>query len=52
MDGFALAEAVARARSRELPIIALSSISSPESIERGRQRRLPRLTSPSSTARA
>jgi two-component system chemotaxis sensor kinase CheA len=38
MDGFALAEAV-RSESRfgEIPIIALSSYSSPESIERGRQ---------------
>jgi two-component system chemotaxis sensor kinase CheA len=38
MDGFALAEAVrGDARHGGLPIIALSSSSSPESIERGRQ---------------
>jgi two-component system chemotaxis sensor kinase CheA len=38
MDGFALAEAVRREpRFGEIPIIALSSYSSPESIERGRQ---------------
>jgi len=37
MDGFALAEAVREeARFANLPIIALSSYSSPESIERGR----------------
>jgi two-component system, chemotaxis family, sensor kinase CheA len=38
MDGFALAESVRNeARYRDMPIIALSSYSSPESIERGRQ---------------
>jgi two-component system chemotaxis sensor kinase CheA len=38
MDGFALAEAVRNeARLAEMPIIALSSYSSPESIERGRE---------------
>ena len=38
MDGFALAEAVrGEARLSEMPIIALSSYSSPESIERGRE---------------
>ena len=38
MDGFALAEAVrGEQRFGEIPIIALSSYSSPESIERGRQ---------------
>jgi two-component system, chemotaxis family, sensor kinase CheA len=38
MDGFALAEAVREeARFANLPIIALSSYSSPESIERGRE---------------
>jgi two-component system chemotaxis sensor kinase CheA len=38
MDGFALAEAVrGEARLAEMPIIALSSYSSPESIERGRE---------------
>jgi two-component system chemotaxis sensor kinase CheA len=38
MDGFALAEAVrGEPRFGELPIIALSSSNSPESIERGRQ---------------
>ena len=38
MDGFALAEAVrGEPRTAEMPIIALSSYSSPESIERGRQ---------------
>jgi two-component system chemotaxis sensor kinase CheA len=38
MDGFALAEAVrSEARYGGMPIIALSSYSSPESIERGRQ---------------
>src|SRR6185503_17870032 len=38
MDGFALAEAVrGEQQFGEIPIIALSSSSSPESIERGRQ---------------
>jgi two-component system chemotaxis sensor kinase CheA len=38
MDGFALAEAVrGEARHAEMPMIALSSYSSPESIERGRE---------------
>jgi two-component system chemotaxis sensor kinase CheA len=38
MDGFALAEAVrSEQRFGDIPIIALSSYSSPESIERGRQ---------------
>jgi two-component system chemotaxis sensor kinase CheA len=38
MDGFALAEAVrGEPRYGDMPIIALSSYSSPESIERGRQ---------------
>jgi two-component system chemotaxis sensor kinase CheA len=38
MDGFALAEAVrGEARLAEMPMIALSSYSSPESIERGRE---------------
>ena len=38
MDGFALAEAVrGEQQFGEMPIIALSSHSSPESIERGRQ---------------
>jgi two-component system chemotaxis sensor kinase CheA len=38
MDGFALAEAVREeARFSNMPIIALSSYSSPESIERGRE---------------
>ena len=38
MDGFALAEAVrGEQKFAEIPIIALSSSSSPESIERGRQ---------------
>ena len=38
MDGFALAEAVrAEAKLSGMPIIALSSHSSPESIERGRE---------------
>jgi two-component system chemotaxis sensor kinase CheA len=38
MDGFALAEAVrSEPRYGDMPIIALSSYSSPESIERGRQ---------------
>ena len=38
MDGFALAEAVREeARFASMPIIALSSYSSPESIERGRE---------------
>jgi two-component system chemotaxis sensor kinase CheA len=38
MDGFALAEAVREeARFANMPIIALSSHSSPESIERGRE---------------
>ncbi|MGH6742897.1 MAG: response regulator, partial [Bradyrhizobium sp.] len=38
MDGFALAEAVrGETRLRDMPIIALSSHSSPESIERGRR---------------
>jgi two-component system, chemotaxis family, sensor kinase CheA len=38
MDGFALAEAVrSEARFGDIPMIALSSHSSPESIERGRQ---------------
>jgi two-component system chemotaxis sensor kinase CheA len=38
MDGFALAEAVRKEKQfGELPIIALSSYSSPESIERGRR---------------
>jgi two-component system chemotaxis sensor kinase CheA len=38
MDGFALAEAVRKeAQFGEIPIIALSSYSSPESIERGRR---------------
>jgi two-component system chemotaxis sensor kinase CheA len=38
MDGFALAEAVCgQAQFGEIPIIALSSSSSPESIERGRR---------------
>ncbi len=38
MDGFALAEAVrGDTRVAEMPIIALSSYSSPETIERGRQ---------------
>jgi two-component system chemotaxis sensor kinase CheA len=38
MDGFALAEAVrGEAQFGEIPIIALSSYSSPESIERGRR---------------
>jgi two-component system, chemotaxis family, sensor kinase CheA len=38
MDGFALAEAVREeARFADMPIIALSSHSSPESIERGRE---------------
>ena len=38
MDGFALAEAVrSEARVADMPIIALSSYSSPESIQRGRE---------------
>jgi two-component system chemotaxis sensor kinase CheA len=38
MDGFALAEAVrGEARFNDIPIIALSSFSSPESLERGRR---------------
>lgn len=38
MDGFALAEAIRQeTRFSDLPIIALSSYSSPESIERGRE---------------
>ena len=38
MNGFELAEAIrADARSGQLPIIALSSITSPATIERGRQ---------------
>jgi two-component system chemotaxis sensor kinase CheA len=38
MDGFALAEAVrSEPRFRDIPVIALSSISSPEAIERGRR---------------
>jgi two-component system chemotaxis sensor kinase CheA len=38
MDGFALAEAIRKEkRFADLPIIALSSYSSPESIERGRE---------------
>jgi two-component system, chemotaxis family, sensor kinase CheA len=37
MDGYALAEAVRGERFGEIPIIALSSYSSPEAIERGRQ---------------
>ena len=38
MDGFALAEAVrGEPRFQDIPIIALSSINSPEAIERGRQ---------------
>jgi len=38
MDGFALAEAVrGEVRLAEMPIIALSSYSSADSIERGRQ---------------
>ena len=38
MNGFEFAEAIrADARSAQVPIIALSSITSPASIERGRQ---------------
>jgi two-component system chemotaxis sensor kinase CheA len=38
MDGFALAEAIkGEKRAAEMPIIALSSFSSPEAIERGRR---------------
>ena len=38
MDGFALAQAVrTEAKLTDLPIIALSTYSSPESIERGRE---------------
>jgi two-component system chemotaxis sensor kinase CheA len=38
MDGFALAQAVrGEARYGDIPIIALSSHSTPESIERGRR---------------
>jgi two-component system, chemotaxis family, sensor kinase CheA len=38
MSGFELAEAVhADARTANLPIIALSALTSPEAIERGRQ---------------
>jgi two-component system chemotaxis sensor kinase CheA len=38
MDGFALAEAVrGEPRFQDMPVIALSSIGSPEAIERGRR---------------